>query len=53
MRMIGALVHDMKISIVTDESPNQLTIRADVTGLPQFRDIVMLLNGQQQQTAAK
>ena len=53
MRLIGALVHDMKISIVTDESPNQLTIRADVTGLPQFRDIVMLLNGQQQQTAAK
>jgi hypothetical protein len=52
MRLIGALVHDMKISIVTDEAPNQLTIRADVTGLPQFRDIVMLLNGQQQQHSA-
>jgi hypothetical protein len=53
MRMIGALVHEMKISIVTDEAPNRLTIRADVTGLPKFRDIVTLLNAQQQQTAAK
>ena len=53
MRLIGALVHDMKIAIVTDESPNQLTIRVDVTGLPQFRDIVKMLNGQQQKTAAK
>ncbi|MEX0676420.1 MAG: hypothetical protein WD063_05060 [Pirellulales bacterium] len=52
MRLIGALVHDMKISIVTDEAPNRLTIRADVTGLPKFRDIVMLLNGQQRQAAA-
>jgi hypothetical protein len=52
-RMIQAIVRDMKVSIVTDEAPNRLTIQADLTGLPKFRDIVMLLNGQQPQTAAK
>ena len=52
LRMIQAIVRDMKVSIVTDEAPNRLTIQADVTGLPKLRDIVVLLNGQQQ-TAAK
>jgi hypothetical protein len=53
MRVIGALVQDLKVSLVTDEAPNRLTIRADVTGLPQFHKIVALLNGQEPQTAAK
>jgi hypothetical protein len=53
MRVIGALVQDLKVSLVTDEAPNRLSIRADVTGLPQFYKIVALLNGQEPQTAAK
>jgi hypothetical protein len=51
LEMIAALVHDMKVSLVTDEAPNRLTIEAELTGLPKFRDIVGLLNGGRQQTA--
>ncbi len=45
MRMIAALLADMKVSVVTDEAPNCLTIRAELTGLPKFRDVVQMLNG--------
>ncbi len=45
LREIGALVGDMKVSLVTDEAPNRLTIRADVTGLPKFRNLLPLLQG--------
>jgi hypothetical protein len=54
LRLIAAAVRDMKFSLVTDEAPNCLTIEAELTGLPKFRDIVGFLNGQdQQQTVQK
>jgi hypothetical protein len=53
LQMIAALVHDMKVSLVTDEAPNRLTIEAELTGLPKFRDIVGLLNAQEGRTARK
>lgn len=54
LQMVAAMLHDLKASLVTDEAPNRLTIYVDVTGLPKFRDIVTLINGQQQrQTAQK
>jgi hypothetical protein len=52
MRIVAAMLADTKASVVTDEAPNRLTIRAEVTGLPKFRDVVTLLNSQRQ-TAAK
>ena len=37
------LAGDMKVSLVTDEAPNQLVIRAEVSGLPKFRDIMSFI----------
>jgi hypothetical protein len=46
MKQAGALVRDLKFSILTDEAPNQLTLTAELTGLPKFRDIVSMLRAQ-------
>jgi hypothetical protein len=46
LRDIAPLVRDLKVSLVTDEAPNQLTITAEVSGLPKFRDIHALLRAQ-------
>jgi hypothetical protein len=51
LKSIGAMTRNLKVSVATDEAPNRLTIRAEVTGLPQFRDIVSLINAQQEQRA--
>ena len=39
---LAQILKDLKVSVVTDEAPNQLTIRADVTGLPKFRELAPL-----------
>jgi hypothetical protein len=51
LKSIGAVTHNLKVSVATDEAPNRLTIRAEVTGLPQFCDIVSLVNAQKEQRA--
>ncbi len=43
LAMIGQLVSTMKVSLVTDEAPNQLVIRAEVSGLPKYQDVLPLL----------
>ncbi len=53
LKAIGTVTRNLKVSVATDEAPNRLTVRAEVTGLPQFRDIVSLVNAQQEQRAAK
>jgi hypothetical protein len=52
LKAIGSLTRDSKLSIVTDEAPNQLTIFAEVTGLPKFGAILSLIGGQQSQRQA-
>lgn len=46
LKSIAPLVRDLKVSLVTDEAPNQFTITAEVSGLPKFRDIHALLRAQ-------
>jgi hypothetical protein len=46
LRDIAPLVRDLKVSLVTDEAPNQFTITAELSGLPKFRDIHALLRAQ-------
>jgi hypothetical protein len=41
--MVSQLVNKMKVSLVTDETPNQLVIRAEVSGLPKYRDVLPIL----------
>ncbi len=53
LKAIGTVTRNLKVSVATDEAPNRLTVRAEVTGLPQFHDIVSLVNAQQEQRAAK
>ena len=43
LAMIGQIVSTMKVSLVTDEAPNQLVIRAEVSGLPKYQDVLPLL----------
>jgi hypothetical protein len=40
---ISQIVNQMKVSLVTDEAPNQLVIRAEVSGLPKYRDLLPVL----------
>lgn len=40
---ISQIVNQMKVSLVTDEAPNQLVIRAEVSGLPKYRDVLPIL----------
>ena len=47
LQTISQLVRDMKVSVTTDEPPNQLTIDAEVTGLPKFHDLLPLIRGNQ------
>jgi hypothetical protein len=44
LQMAGVVARDLKISLVTDESPNQLTIRVEATGLPKMPAILSLFN---------
>jgi hypothetical protein len=43
LAMVSQLVNKMKVSLVTDETPNQLVIRAEVSGLPKYRDVLPIL----------
>ena len=36
LEVAARLTRDMKVSVMTDEKPDQLTITADLTGLPRF-----------------
>ena len=47
LKAVGELARDTKFSIVTDEAPNRLTVRAELTGLPKYRDIFSFLERQQ------
>jgi hypothetical protein len=42
-RAIGQLTKNLKASLVTEEAPNQLVIRAEVTGLPKYREALPLI----------
>ncbi len=55
LQAIGGLVRDMKVLVMTDEAPNQLTVDVEVEGLPKFRDIVPLFRpgGPRRGVAAK
>jgi hypothetical protein len=58
MAAISQIVNQMKVSLVTDEAPNQLVIRAEVSGLPKYRDVLPILQQEMGQrprgkTAAK
>ncbi|HEV3136363.1 MAG TPA: hypothetical protein VGZ26_00640, partial [Pirellulales bacterium] len=44
LQMAGAVVRDLKVSLVTDEAPNQFTIRVEATGLPKMPAILSLFN---------
>jgi hypothetical protein len=39
---MSQMLRETKVSLVTDEAPNCLTVRAELTGLPQFRELVQL-----------
>jgi hypothetical protein len=39
------LVRELKVSLVTDEAPNRLLIRAEVSGLPKFAGLFPLIRG--------
>ena len=43
LAMIGQLAKGTKVSLVTDEAPNRLVIRAEVSGLPKYRDVFPLI----------
>ena len=43
LQLIGQLTKDMRVSLVTDEGPNRLVIRAEVSGLPKYRDVLPLI----------
>ncbi|MEX2113150.1 MAG: hypothetical protein WD845_08190 [Pirellulales bacterium] len=43
LAMIAQLVSTMKVSLVTDEAPNQLVIRAEVSGLPKYQDVLPII----------
>jgi hypothetical protein len=45
LRQVAALTSDLKVSLVTDEAANQLTIDAEITGLPKLRSLMPLFNG--------
>ena len=53
LKAIGELAHETKFSIVTDEAPNQLTVRAELTGLPKFQAILSFIESQQRPQQAK
>ena len=53
LKAVGELAKDMKFSIVTDEAPNQLTVRAELTGLPKFKAILSFIESQQRPQQAK
>jgi hypothetical protein len=40
---IAQLTSATKVSLVTDEAPNRLVIRAEVSGLPKYRDVLPLI----------
>ncbi len=40
---ISQIVNELKVSLVTDEAPNQLVIRAEVSGLPKYQDLLPLI----------
>jgi hypothetical protein len=44
LQMAAVVARDLKVSLVTDESPNQLTIRVEATGLPKMSAILSLFN---------
>ncbi len=48
LKAIGEMTRETKVSIVTDEAPNQLTVRAELTGLPKFQAILSFIDSQQQ-----
>ncbi len=43
LAMIGQLARGTKVSLVTDEATNRLVIRAEVSGLPKYRDVFPLI----------
>ena len=43
LALAGQLAKDLKVSLVTDEAPNRLVIRAEVSGLPKYRDVLPLI----------
>ncbi|MBI3839958.1 MAG: hypothetical protein HY288_18710 [Planctomycetia bacterium] len=44
LAIIGDATRDLRVSLVTDEAPNQLTIRVEATGLPKMPAILSLIN---------
>jgi hypothetical protein len=53
LKAIGELARETKFSIVTDEAPNQLTVRAELTGLPKFQSILSFIESQKRPQQAK
>jgi hypothetical protein len=53
LKAVGELTRETKFSIVTDEAPNQLTVRAELTGLPKFQAILSFIESQQRPQQAK
>ncbi|MGD9720480.1 MAG: hypothetical protein AB7O59_22030 [Pirellulales bacterium] len=41
--LAGKMTRDLKVFVVTDEAPNRLVIRAEVSGLPKYRDVLPLI----------
>jgi hypothetical protein len=43
IKLVSQVTKELRVSLVTDEAPNQLVIRAEVSGLPKYRDVLPLI----------
>jgi hypothetical protein len=46
MHMAGLVLKDLRLSIVTDEAPNCLTVSIEATGLPNLPSVIQTLGSQ-------
>ena len=46
MRLVGAILKDLRLSIMTDEAPNCLTVSIEATGLPDVPSVIQMYGSQ-------
>jgi hypothetical protein len=46
MRLVGAILKDLRLSLVTDEAPNCLTLSIEATGLPDVPSVIQMYGSQ-------